>query len=96
VSLRDCELYMVWRMAGNAELGVHRCGHNTARLDLKILHLIFGHALKRGFLNVNPCASLLTSAEAGGAANELCSDRRSLERAEHRDTNGCAVAYHDD
>lgn len=58
LTFRDCELYMEWRKAGKPESGVLHCGHNTARLDLKILHLICGHAIKRGFIQSNPCAQL--------------------------------------
>lgn len=58
LTFRDCELYMDWRKKGKPESGVLHCGHNTARLDLKILHLICGHGIKRGFIQSNPCAQL--------------------------------------
>lgn len=58
MTFRHCELYMNWRKAGKPEAGVFACGHNTARFDLKILHMICVHAIKREFIQINPCANL--------------------------------------
>jgi len=54
----DCIDYMEWRKAGQPQLGIYKCGHNTARLDLKILHLICERAIKRGLIVGNPCRKL--------------------------------------
>ncbi len=53
-----CVDYMDWRQAGQPHLGIYKCGHNTARLDLKILHLICERAIKRGLILANPCRKL--------------------------------------
>jgi site-specific recombinase XerD len=54
----DCVDYMDWRQEGQPQLGIYKCGHNTARLDLKILHLICERAIKRGLIVANPCRKL--------------------------------------
>lgn len=54
----DCNDYMEWRKAGQPQHGFYKCGHNTARLDLKILHLICERAIKRGLIVANPCRKL--------------------------------------
>jgi site-specific recombinase XerD len=54
----DCVDYMEWRQTGQPQLGIYKCGHNTARLDLKILHLICEYAIKRGLIVANPCRKL--------------------------------------
>lgn len=54
----DCIDYKDWRKAGQPQLGIYKCGHNTARLDLKILHLICERAIKRGLIVANPCRKL--------------------------------------
>lgn len=54
----DCVDYMEWRQAGQPHLGIYKCGHNTARLDLKILHLICERAINRGLIVANPCRKL--------------------------------------
>jgi site-specific recombinase XerD len=53
-----CMDYMDWRKAGQPEIGIYKCEHNTARQDLKILHLICEHAIKRGLIVANPCRKL--------------------------------------
>lgn len=53
-----CVDYMDWRQAGQPHLGIYKCGHNTARLDLKILHLICERAIKRRLILANPCRKL--------------------------------------
>jgi site-specific recombinase XerD len=54
----DCMNYMEWRKSGQPQIGIYKCKHNTARLDLKILHLICEHAIKRGLILANPCRKL--------------------------------------
>jgi len=54
----DCTDYMDWRKAGQPQYGFYKCGHNTARLDLKILHLICERAIKKGLIAANPCRKL--------------------------------------
>jgi len=57
LTFRHCELYMDWRKESHP--GVYKCGHNTARYDLVVvLHLLCDYAVKRGFINRNPCSSL--------------------------------------
>jgi hypothetical protein len=53
-----CMGYMEWRKAGQPHLGIYKCVHNTARLDLKILHLVCERAIKRGLIVANPCRKL--------------------------------------
>jgi site-specific recombinase XerD len=50
----DCNDYMDWRKAGQPQHGFYKCGHNTARLDLKILHLICERAIKKGLIAAKP------------------------------------------
>ena len=80
LNFRACELYMPWRIAGQPQFGFYKCGHNTARLDLKILHLICKHAIKRGFLSHNPCASLGIPKEPAPEKSELTDDDIALIR----------------
>jgi site-specific recombinase XerD len=58
LTFHDCERYMDWRIKGQTELGIYRCAHNTARWELKILHHVAQHAIKRGFIQTNPSDSL--------------------------------------
>ncbi len=58
LTFNHCLDYMDWRMAGQPHLGIYKCGHNTARLDLKILHLVCEQAIKRGFILANPARKL--------------------------------------
>ncbi|MEI6702441.1 MAG: tyrosine-type recombinase/integrase [Deltaproteobacteria bacterium] len=80
LTFKDCEKYMAWRMAGQPQHGFYKCGHNTARLDLKILHLICGHAIKRGYIAYNPCASLGIGRHASPEKPELTDDDIALIR----------------
>jgi hypothetical protein len=73
---------MKWRKAGQPDIGVLKCGHNTARLDLKILHLICKHAIKRQFIQTNPCASLGIPREKAREKPELSDDDIALIRAQ--------------
>ena len=58
LTYRHCELYVPWRLTGQPHLGIYKCSHNTARYDLKVLHMICKYAIKRGFIELNPCSSL--------------------------------------
>ena len=58
LTFRHCELYVPWRIAGQPQLGIYKCGHNTARYDLKVLHVICKYAIKRQFIDLNPASSL--------------------------------------
>lgn len=58
LTFRHCELYVPWRIKGQPDQGIYKCGHNTARYDLKVLHLICKYAIKRGFIDLNPASSL--------------------------------------
>jgi len=58
LTFNDCHDYKDWRKAGQPQHGFYKCGHNTARLDLKILHLICEHAIKKGLIVANPCRKL--------------------------------------
>ncbi|MCX6960542.1 MAG: tyrosine-type recombinase/integrase [Verrucomicrobia bacterium] len=58
LTFRHCELYVPWRLAGQPQVGIYKCGHNTALGDLKVLHLICNYAIKRGFIGQNPASSL--------------------------------------
>jgi site-specific recombinase XerD len=58
LTFKACEQYIPWRVKGQNHLGIYKCKHNTARFDLKLLHLICIHAIKLKFITTNPCASL--------------------------------------
>lgn len=58
LTYRHCEEYMEWRKTSHSDVGIYKCGHNTARFDLKILHRICEQAIKRGYIERNPCSSL--------------------------------------
>lgn len=82
LTFRDCELYMKWRTTGERFGGKYKCGHNTARLELKILHLICCHAIKLGFLVQNPCASLGIMRHPAPEKPELTDDDIALIRTQ--------------
>jgi site-specific recombinase XerD len=58
LTYQHCEQYMEWRKTSHLECGIYKCGHNNARYDLKILHRICDQAIKRGYIDRNPCSSL--------------------------------------
>jgi site-specific recombinase XerD len=80
LTFRDCELYVPWRIAGQPQLGVYKCGHNTARYDLKVLHVICKYAIKRGFIEQNPASSLGIAKQVPREKPELSDEDISLIR----------------
>jgi len=58
LTYQHCEQYMEWRKTSHSDVGIYKCGHNTARFDLKILHRICKQAIKLGYIERNPCSSL--------------------------------------
>jgi site-specific recombinase XerD len=76
----DCVGYMDWRQAGQPHLGIYKCAHNTARLDLKILHLICERAIRRGLILANPCRKLGIKRHKSREKPELTDEDISLIR----------------
>jgi integrase len=101
LTFRHCELYVPWRIAGQRQLGIYKCGHNTARYDLKVLHLICRYAIKRGFIDINPCSSLGIPKHKPREKPELTDEDIALIRSQLRDlkmpewmTNSFEIAIH--
>ena len=82
LTFRHCELYLPWRIAGQPQLGVYKCGHNTARYDLKVLHLICKYAMKRGFIDNNPASALGISKQKPREKPELTDEDIALIRGQ--------------
>ncbi len=76
----DCIEYMDWRQSGQPHLGIYAVKHNTARQDLKILHLICERAIKRGLIVANPCRHLGIKRHKSPEKPELSDDDISLIR----------------
>lgn len=80
LTFRDCELYMDWRTKGQIDLGIYKCSHNNSRWELKILHRILRQAVKRGFVQNNPCDSLGIPRHKPAEKPELSDDDIALIR----------------
>lgn len=53
-----CVQYMGWRQKPNKSQGKYQAGHNTAQLEIKVLGIIMGEAVLRGYAAFNPCRDL--------------------------------------
>ena len=49
---------MPWRMGKQDKNGTYQVEWNTARMELKFLHLLMDEAIQRGYATVNPAAKL--------------------------------------
>lgn len=57
VRREDCLAYLDWRTTANRS-GLYKAGRNTAIYEIKLLGLLVGEALNRGWVFSNPCRSL--------------------------------------
>ena len=55
---QDCFNFMPWRMGKQDKNGTYQVEWNTARMELKFLHLLMDEAIQRGYATVNPAAKL--------------------------------------
>lgn len=55
---QDCFNYMPWRIGKQDKNGTYEVEWNTARMELKFLHLVMDEAIQRRYATVNPAAKL--------------------------------------
>lgn len=58
ITRQDCFDYMPWRMGKQDKNGTYAVDWNTARMELKFLHLVMDEAIHRGYATLNPAAKL--------------------------------------
>ena len=57
VRRQDCLKYVSWRTEGK-KVGTYAACRNTALFEIKLLGLVLGEAMSRGWILVNPCRGL--------------------------------------
>lgn len=79
VSYATCMDYLEWRKTNAAGRKKKAC-HNTALLELKVLGLVMGEAVRRGYASANPCRELRIGRDKPREKPELTDDQISSIR----------------